>query len=294
LPAPSVSPADWSLDPSILAGIGVACALYVLAMRRGWLRHDDDTSAWSLSPATRSLCFFAGVLICFVALCSPIDAISDQYLLSVHMLQHMLLMMVAPPLVVLGLAGAPPPPARFLPRLRRVWTGVTRPLPAFFLFNLDLLVWHWPAFYDATLYNEALHAFEHLTFIAVGLVLWWPVVDPIRGEGTTPVAPLHKIALLALSGVPSTVLGLLFALASQPFYSFYVKAPRLWGLSALTDQQIAGVVMLVSGVVVGFLGITAVFLRMLRSPEDDERALEEELRLEAERPFPAAVRPDAG
>lgn len=285
---PSVSLTDWDWEPTILAGVAAACLLYALAMRRGWLRRDDDLRPWSLTPATRALLFYTGVLVCFLALCSPIDPISDQYLLWVHMVQHMLLMMVAPPLLVLGVAGAPSPPPGFVPRLRRLWTAVTRPLPAFFLFSLDLVVWHWPALYDATLYNEGLHAFEHLTFMAAGLVLWWPVVDPIRGEGITPVGPMRKIVLLALSGIPSTVVGLLFSLASGPFYSFYATAPRLWGISALTDQQIAGVVMLVSGTVVGFLGITAVFLRMLSSPEEDERILE------AERAAPTIAARDAG
>jgi cytochrome c oxidase assembly factor CtaG len=96
---------------------------------------------------------------------------------------------------------------------------------------------------------------------------------------------MGKILLLALSGVPSTVLGLLFAVAPAPFYSFYARAPRLWGISALTDQQLAGVTMLIAGVLIGFAGISAVFLRMVGSPEADELALHGEL---AVRP-PAAV-----
>ena len=156
--APSVSFTDWDWEPTILAGIAAACLLYALAMRRGWLRRDDDLRPWSLTPATRALLFYTGVLICFLALCSPIDPISDQYLLSVHMLQHMLLMMVAPPLLVLGVAGAPSPPPGFAPRLAPLLDRGDPTAPAFFLFNLDLVVWHWPAFYDATLYNEGLHA----------------------------------------------------------------------------------------------------------------------------------------
>jgi putative membrane protein len=283
VPVASFSFTDWNWDPTILASLLLACFGYALAMRRGWLRPDDDLRPWGLTSSTRALLYYLGVGVLFIALCSPIDLISDLYLLSVHMVQHVLLMMVAPPLLVLGVAGAAPPPATFLPRLRRLWTAVTRPLPVFFLFNADLLVWHYPPFYDATLYSNGLHAFEHITFIAAGLALWWAMVDPQRGSAERPVAPLHKIFLLAVSGLPPTVLGLLFAFAQQPFYSFYVLAPRLWGLSALTDQQIAGMVMLVAAVLVGFVGITVVFLRMLGNPEDDELALDAELA--ARRPY---------
>jgi cytochrome c oxidase assembly factor CtaG len=287
---PRVSFTDWEFQPTVLAGLAVILAVYALALRGGWLRRDDDLRAWSLGPRRRAAIFGLGLAIWLVALCSPIDTISDNYLLWVHMIQHILLMMVAPPLLVLGVAGAPSPPARFLPRLRRLWTGVTRPIPAYFIFNADLLVWHWPAFYDATLANENLHTFEHLTFMFAGVVLWWAVIDPLRGPAIKPISSVARILLLALSGLPSTVLGLLFAIAPAPFYSFYALAPRLWGMSALTDQQLAGVVMLVAGVLVGFAGISAVFLHMLGSPEADELALHTELPGAA---GPSGVRPVA-
>ena len=277
MPAPSVSLTDWAWDPSILAAITAVCALYVLAMRRGWLGRGDDLSPWGLTPRLRAGSFAIAVLVCWVALESPIDAISDRYLLWMHMVQHMLLMMVAPPLLILGVAGTAPPVAPLLAPLRRAWRALTRPWAAFFVFTAILLVWHWPAFYDATLRNETLHAVEHLTFIVAGLVLWWPVIDPVRPGGRANLAALPKIFLLGLAGVPSTVLGLIFALANGPYYDFYARAPRLWGTSALVDQQVAGAVMLVLNNLAGFIGITVIFLRMFSSPEEDERAVEREL-----------------
>lgn len=277
MPAPSVSLTDWSWDPSILATIGAACALYGVAVRRGWLGRDDDLSAWRMTPRLRAGSFAVGVLVCWIALESPIDEVSDQYLLWMHMVQHMLLMMVVPPLLILGVAGAASPPATLLAPLRRAWRTLTRPWVAFFVFTAILLVWHWPAFYDATLLNETLHAFEHLTFILAGLVLWWPVVDPIRPGGRANLQALPKIFLLGLAGVPSTVLGLIFALARGPYYTFYAGAPRLWATSALVDQQVAGAVMLVLNNLAGFIGITVIFLRMFSSPEEDELVLDREL-----------------
>jgi putative membrane protein len=186
------------------------------------------------------------------------------------MVQHLVLMMVSPPLVLLGICGMRPPDPARAPGLRRLWTASTRPLPATVLFNAVLLVWHIPTLYDTTLRNEAAHIVEHVTFIAVGVVLWWAVVDPIRGEGTTPISPFQKIAALAVAGVPPTVLGLIFSVASNPFYEFYARAPRLWGLSPVTDQQVAGVVMFGLGNLIYFAAISVIFWRILGNPADDD------------------------
>jgi putative membrane protein len=261
---------DWTLEPTVTLGLAALVAGYVLMARRGLLREDDDVSPWLSSPRWRAWLFGAGVLSGLLALESPVDTGGDSYLLSLHMVQHLVLMMVAPPLVLLGICGMRPLPANVAPRLRRGWTAVTRPWPAAILFNVVLLVWHLPALYDTTLRNQALHVLEHLTFIAVGIVFWWPIVDPLRGEGTVAVGPFHKIAVLGISGVPPTVLGLVFSLGSTPFYEFYAQAPRLWGLSPLTDQQVAGVIMFGLGNLVYFAAISVIFWRILGNPADDE------------------------
>jgi putative membrane protein len=261
---------DWSVEPTVTLGLAALVAAYVLMVRRGVLRDDDDVSPWLASPRWRAWLFGAGVLSGLVALESPVDTGGDSYLLSLHMVQHLILMMVAPPLVLLGICGMRPLPPALAPRLRRAWTAVTRPWPAAILFNAVLLVWHLPALYDTTLRNEALHVFEHLTFIAAGVVLWWPIVDPLRGEGTVPIGPFEKIAVLGISGVPPTVLGLVFSLGSTAFYEFYVHAPRLWGLSPVADQQIAGIVMFGLGNLIYFAAISVIFWRLLGDPADDE------------------------
>jgi cytochrome c oxidase assembly factor CtaG len=261
---------DWTFEPTVTLGLVALVAAYVIAVRRGRLRRDDDVSPWLGSPRWRAWMFGLGVLTAFLALESPVDTGGDNYLLSLHMVQHLVLMMVSPPLVLLGICGMRPPDPARAPGLRRLWTAITRPLPATVLFNAVLLVWHIPTLYDTTLRNEAAHIVEHITFIAVGVVLWWAVVDPIRGEGTTPISPFQKIAALAVAGVPPTVLGLIFSVASNPFYEFYARAPRLWGLSPVTDQQVAGVVMFGLGNLIYFAAISVIFWRLLGDPADDE------------------------
>lgn len=261
---------DWTLEPTVTLGLAALVVGYVIAVRRGRVSAADDVSPWLSSPRWRPWLFGMGVVAGFLALESPVDTGGDNYLLSLHMVQHLVLMMVSPPLVLLGICGMRPPDPAWAPRWRRVWTAITRPLPATVLFNVVLLVWHIPALYDTTLRNEGLHIFEHLTFIAVGVVLWWPIVDPIRGEGTAAVSPFQKIAALGVGGVPPTVLGLIFSIGANPFYEFYARAPRLWGLSPITDQQIAGVVMFGLGNLIYFAAISVIFWRLLGNPADDD------------------------
>jgi cytochrome c oxidase assembly factor CtaG len=265
---------DWAWEPSILLGILALVGLYVIAIRRNLIRADDDTTPWFKRAAWRPWLFGLGILSGFLALQSPIDIGGDRYLLSLHMIQHLLLMMVAPPLVLLGVAGMRPLPARIAPRWRSVWTFITRPWQATLIFNAVLLIWHIPTWYDATLTVEWIHILEHLTFIAVGVIFWWPIVDPLRGEHTRTVSPFSKMGMLGLAGVPPTVLGFLFCLISTPAYEFYARAPRLWGLSAVQDQQIAGVIMFGLGNIIYFVAISIIFLRLLGNPADDEAEIE--------------------
>jgi cytochrome c oxidase assembly factor CtaG len=135
-----------------------------------------------------------------------------------------------------------------------------------------MLLWHVPALYDATLRVEPLHIVEHVTFIAAGALFWWPIIDPLRPAPRRTAAPLEKIAMLVVAGLPPTILGLLFAVARHPLYSFYLAGPRLWRISPLTDQQLAGTIMFGAGNLIYFVAISAIFLRMFRDPAADEHA----------------------
>jgi len=261
---------DWNWEPTVLLGLAAAVITYVVAVRRGVIRHSDGVSPWFRDPRMRAVCFASGVLVGFLALQSPIDYGGDEYLFSLHMLQHLLLMMVTPPLVLLGIVGTRPRHPSRHRLVRRAWWAITRPWPALVLFNAVMLVWHVPTLYNTTLTTQPVHILEHLSFIAAGLVFWWPIVDPIRSATSTLVSPLSKIAMLGVSGIPPTVLGLIFALSPTAFYDFYVHAPRLWGLSPIADQQIGGVVMLGLGNVIYFLAISVIFFKLLSDPARDE------------------------
>lgn len=266
-----LGPWDWTWEPTVLLGIAAVVVAYALAWHRGLLSEEDDVSPWLGSPRSRPWYFAAGTFVGFVALLSPIDTGGDRYLFSLHMIQHLLLMMVAPPLCILGIAGIRLPHASPPSAARRLWAFMVRPWAAMVIFSSVLLVWHIPALYDATLTTEAIHVFEHMSFIAVGVVFWWPIVDPQRGADTRGwVGTFPKIAMLVASGIPPTVLGLIFTVAPRAVYDFYARAPRLWGLTAVVDQQIAGVVMFGVGNLIYFLAIVAVFWRLFADPAMDE------------------------
>jgi cytochrome c oxidase assembly factor CtaG len=148
------------------------------------------------------------------------------------------------------------------PPLSWVWAFCCYPAVALILFNGDIYAWHLPALYDATLSNEGIHILEHLTFMVAGLFVWWPVLSPILSERQT--YPLQVLYLFA-NGMFMMVLGIIFTFAPNPLYSPYASAPRLWGISAETDQQIGGLIMWYPGNLPYAVVLVAAFYRWFDS-----------------------------
>jgi len=238
----SLSLWTWSWDPTVVAGTIALAAGYYWLIRGGGRATD-----WS--PVARAS-FAGGLLALFLALESPIDVGGDHFLFSLHMLQHLLLAMVVPPLLLLGL----PEGWRASNRIR------VSPLAANILFNLVLAVWHLPFLYEATLRNQPLHVLEHLSFLAAGMLFWWPVLVPAAERAGMSV--IGKIAYLGFAGVPPTILGLAFILSPTVLYPFYAAAPRVTPLSPLDDQLAAGLVMFGLGNLIYFVAISVIFFRL--------------------------------
>lgn len=268
----------WSFEPSIMLGLLVTGAIYLAGLhqlaRRGRLWH--SVTRWHAAS------FWLGLLAILVALESPIDVLNDR-LFTLHMAQHLLLLMVAPPLLLLGkpipvlLVGAPHELVRGVTRLhaRRAWLhGLTRsltsPLVAWPLYIGDILLWHAPALYQAALSSEGVHLLEHLCFLGTGLLFWWVIIEPLPG----PARLHHGLRLLyAWAAVlPTTALGALFVFSGSPWYPVYASAPRLFGLSVLDDQRLAGLVMWLPGDMMYVGAATFLFFAMMAR---DERAVED-------------------
>jgi putative membrane protein len=270
-----VPPLDWNLDPTLLIGIAALAGGYFYAI--GPLRQRYGLG----SPASdRQLAaFLAALATLVVALVSPLDELGDRYLFSAHMVQHMLLAVVVPPLLLLGipdwLFDWLLAPLLRRPALAAAVRALTNPFAAFFLVNSVIYIWHVPPLYDATLTDEALHIVEHLIFLATGVLFWWPVLSPVAAlpRLSRPLGVLY----LFLGCQPMVLLGALLTFASQPIYAAYVAAPRVWGATALGDQQLGGLIMWLPTNIPYLIGLSVLFFRWVGERDLAEQLAAEEL-----------------
>lgn len=237
----------WPFDPTVYAGLIALVAGYWLLARR---MRDVETKHW--------IYFLSGVLLLWIALETPIDTISDGYLDSVHMLQHVLLAFVAPPVILLGLSGGMAARVARVPGVR--WA--TEPIQAQVIAAGVMIAWHVPALYDATLYNEWLHIAEHVMFIAAGLVLYWPIIEATSTQSTWHMSAGAKLVYMLIATLPQDGVALPLIFSRVAFYEFYTHAPRvIGGFTAVIDQTIAGAVLMVFGKVTLAVAALVVFFR---------------------------------
>lgn len=225
--------------------------------------------------------FLAGTALLLFALNGPLHDLSDYYLFSAHMVQHLLLVLFVPPLWLLGTPGW-----LWRPLLKRrgVWPVArffTLPLVTFIVYNVVMVTWHIPAFYNAALLNHDLHILQHLTFIAAAMLMWWPVVGPL--PELIRISPPMKMLYVFAYGIPMSIVAALIALTGDVLYPFYAEAPRVTGLSPLEDQQLGGLIMWVPAMKVYWVAITIIFFHWSREERRRER---QELKASGE-PVPA-------
>ncbi len=248
----------WPLDPTVYAG------LLALFFGHAWLAREADDAR-----RKHSLYFGLGLLTIWVALETPIDTISDYYLDSVHMLQHVMLGFVAPPLLLLGLSP------QMVGRIVRV-PGVrelTEPIPAQLIAGVVMIVWHVPWLYDATLHWEELHIMEHLTFIAAGVVLYWPILQATSAHARWQMSAGAKLLYMLVATLPQDGVALVLLFSRVPFYDFYVHVPRLVpSLTPLIDQTLAGAVLMILGKATLTVAGLAVFFRWFGAEHRSDQA----------------------
>ncbi len=244
----------WSLHPSVLLGTGLLGALYFYGIGP-WRR------ARGLPPAPRwkVASFVASLLVLLGSLNGPVHDLSDYYLFSVHMAQHLLLTLVFPPLLILGLPGWLVEPLLKPASVRRVARVLTHPVAAAVIFTATIAVWHVSQYYDLMMRDHDVHIVTHLMFMATATLLWWPVMSPVPD-----VLPRLGYGLgmlyLFLVGIPMQIVAALITLSGSVLYPWYSVAPRTWGLSPLDDQQLGGLLMWVPGNLYMFLVIGVLFL----------------------------------
>ena len=237
---------------------------------RGWGR--IRFTRQQLFPAWRAACFLGGLVSLWLAMASPVDSL-DDVLLAAHMTQHLILMSIAPPLLLLGAPAVPL--LRVLPRfivgpvvrnvtLRSVFHQLTRPMVAWLAMNVTYLVWHTPGAYELALASPGWHQAEHLCFFSTSLLFWFPVIQP------RPSAPRGSrwvmLPYLVGADLVNTGFSAFLTFAGRVIYPSYAAAPRVLGISALADQAAAGALMWVIGSICYLIPLAVIAFRLL-SPQ---------------------------
>lgn len=256
------------LHPEVISlCVGLVIAYYALVRRYGrvMVPHGRPVSV------RHQACFLSGILVFWVASGSPLHDLGERYLYSAHMLQHLLQAFVAPPLVLLGI-----PTWMGEVLLKPDWWRATvrfiaKPLLAAVVFNVALVVTHWPAMVDLMVVSETWHFFMHFMLVVAAFAMWLPILSP--APHLVPViSPLLRMLYLFAQTIVPTIPSSFLTFGDQPLYRVYETFPRLWSLSALNDMQLAGLIMKVGG---GFLLwgiITVMFFRWAAAQEREEAA----------------------
>jgi len=260
---------EWNRSPSIYVGIALIIGLYLYAV--GPLRRKYHLA--DSVKRSQVITFVSGMLIIFLAIASPLDELGDEYLFSAHMVQHILITVVGPPLLLLGTPGWLIQPLLRDRTLLRIGKMLTYPAVAFFLFNVDFWLWHAPPLYNATLSNENLHIFEHMLFMVTATIYWWPVFSPVE-EGLPHLSLGGQILYIFLGGMPSVALGAGLTFSS-PLYAPYIQQTvRAWGISPAIDQQLGGLIMWVPLNIAYIVVVSILFIRWMQLQDARQRTQE--------------------
>lgn len=264
----------FSVHWSTVAGIaGLAAAYHWRRRGAGAAQEQRRTGAGTqaasalaqrFSSASPAL-FHAGLAVLFLSLNGPLHDLSDTYLFSAHMVQHLLLTMVVVPLLLLGTPGWMLRPALRSPTVARVARVLTRPALAYALFNVTMLAWHLPPLYNLAMAQHGVHIVQHLFFLVTATLAWWPLLSPL------PELPRlsHAMRLLyvLLLMIPMNVIGLMITYADEVLYPAYEAAPRILSLTPREDQLVGGLIMWIPGTFILIAVATVMFFRWAKVEE---------------------------
>lgn len=253
---------SWDLKPLVLVGCAALILGYAVALR---FRFSD-----------KALFFIVGVFLLLLALVSPLNTLGHGYLFSAHMMQHIILLLIVPLLLLLGLPSSLAEKALFWPPAARVERVLGRPIVAWSLGVGAMWVWHIPALYSAALHNEGLHIVQQLTLLLTGVIFWWPVVGPLE---EMRLKPLISVSYLFSACIGCTVLGIIITFAPVSLYSAFLHTNDTlgilsllrnnWGISPNIDQQVGGLLVWVPCCLIYISVIMLTLARWYGAPETD-------------------------
>ena len=266
---------SWDLRPEILITLLTLGGLFTL----GWWRLRQRSRQNRLAAPWRLAAYWSGLIILAVALMSGIDILSGQ-LFYMHMIQHLLLVMIVPPLLLLTnpfpfLLWGLPVALRY--RVGGLFVGdspvrhglkyITRPAIVWVAFVGLLVIWHDPGLYGLALTSDTAHDLEHLSFFIPGMLFWWHVIGAgPKLHGT--LSPVLRIAYVLLAVPPNFLLGAVIGFSTTVIYTYYESVPRFYGISTLADQQLAGFIMWVPGSMMYIIAALILVARLLQKEDD--------------------------
>ncbi|HSJ14849.1 MAG TPA: cytochrome c oxidase assembly protein [Longimicrobiales bacterium] len=261
---------SWEIHESTLIGclLWVGAYLYGIGPGRRRFRLSEQPA-----DPLQVIAFVGGTLFLFLSLNGPLHDLSDNYLFSAHMVQHLVITLIVPPLWLMGLPAWLVRPVLRLPGVAATARVLASPLVAFGIYNLVFIGWHFPFLYNWALVQHNAHILQHIMFITAAAIMWYPVINPLP-ELQRMQAPVGLL-YLALFSIPMSIVSAIITLAAAPLYPWYEAAPRVFELSALDDQQLGGAIMWVPGMIVFWIVITILFFRW-SNREDREEAQQRE------------------
>jgi putative membrane protein len=285
-PVARLSLSEFSVHPSTSIGIAIFAAAYLWRARQGPLAADRlpvtvtadtadaaqrDLAAAPPGPSPgQRLAYFSSLALLFLTLNGPLHDLSDFYLFSGHMVQHLVLTLVVPPLMIFGTPGW-----MLRPLLRRAQPfaaarTLTRITSCFVLFNVVLAVWHLPPLYNLALANHGVHILQHLMFIAASVLMWWPLLSPLPElpRAAYPAQMLYCFLMV----IPMSIISIYIAMADTLLYPAYAAAPRILGITPMQDQQYGGLIMWIPGGVFFYAVMTVVFFKWSNRGEDTQES----------------------
>ena len=255
--AADISWTSFTVHWSTVIGLAALGALYEWRAR-----------AESRSP--RRLPFYAGLAAMFLSLNGWLHDLSDYYLFSAHMVQHLVLTMLVPPLLIAGTPGWMLRPLLRVPVVGPIARVLTKPKVCFAVFNLVLAAWHLPPLYNTAMAHHGIHIVQHLMFLAASVMLWWPILSPLP-ELPRLSYPLQMLYLF-LTSIPMSIVAVYITYGGTLLYPAYAAAPRIAALTPLEDQLLGGLIMWIPGGLIIFAVITVIFFKWQSHGAEDTAA----------------------
>jgi putative membrane protein len=283
-PVAQVGWTNWTIHWSTVIGLAALGGLYEWGVRRVQQRARAAGTEVPVLRTGQRVAFYAALFIIFASLNGPLHDLSDYYLFSAHMVQHLLLSLAMPPLMLVGTPGwllRPTMENRFVGAFAR---AVTPPIRCFIIFNVVIALWHLPPLYNTAMEHHSVHIVQHLTFMTASVIMWWPFLSPL--PELPRLAYPGQMLYCFLMVIPMSIIAIYIAMADHVLYPAYSIAPRLWGISPLSDQQIGGLIMWVPGGLLFYVVMTVVFFKWAGRDTDSTAGAQVDWR-----PAPRPVRP---